>query len=130
MKTIIAGSRLFRDPDTFQDAIAQSGFAITEIVTTGEPGTATLGSDWAKQNRIPITEFPLDTSKYGEQAWSHRNSDMADHSDAIIALWDIESVELVNLVRRSRVRGLHVFVWRYNEEGCEPLRYGTLFMSP
>ena len=43
MKVIIAGSRNFTDYKVLQDAIKNSGFKITEVVSGGAKGVDSLG---------------------------------------------------------------------------------------
>ncbi|TVR45941.1 MAG: DUF2493 domain-containing protein [Planctomycetota bacterium] len=86
MKVIIAGSRGIADKTVLNDAIQESGFAITEVVSGCAKGVDKLGEEWATENNIPIKRF--------KTRWVHRgsgldnNKKMIDYADAAIILWD------------------------------------------
>jgi hypothetical protein len=42
------------------DAVDHSGFTITEIVSGRTGGVDTLGDRWAKENSMPVKQFPAD----------------------------------------------------------------------
>jgi hypothetical protein len=58
MKIIIAGSRSMTDPSIVDDAIRDSRFQITEVVSGGATGVDTLAEIWAEQKGIPVKRFP------------------------------------------------------------------------
>lgn len=88
MRTIIAGSRTFWDYNILEGVIADSGFAITQVVCGMAMGADTVGWAWAHVNRIPILELPAKWHQHGRNAGPIRNAEMAKNADALIAVWD------------------------------------------
>lgn len=88
MKAIIAGSRCGCSMVKLMDGIKVSQFNITEVVSGCAMGIDAQGEIWARDNSIPIKEFPADWEKYGKSAGYIRNSQMADYADCLIAFWD------------------------------------------
>lgn len=91
MKTIIAGSRGVTDYDTVLEAIKESGFQITEVITGMANGPDKLGLLWAVENNIPYTKFPARWGVYGKKAGFLRNIEMLNYAEALIAIWDGKS---------------------------------------
>lgn len=91
MRVIIAGSRTIRDVALVAEAVAKSGFNVTEVVEGGARGVDTLAFDWAHSQGVPVKVFPADWNRYGKQAGILRNLQMADYADALIAIWDGKS---------------------------------------
>lgn len=91
MRTIIAGSRTITDPKVIEEAIAASGFTITEVVCGGAAGVDTLGKDWAVLRGIPVKMFPADWDTYGKAAGPIRNAQMADYADQAICIFDVQA---------------------------------------
>ncbi len=111
MKVIIAGSRSFVDipargseetqldwlrrvrkaydkaVDFVRDAITNSGFEVTEVVSGGAQGIDTAGELWANREGLPIKYMPADWSQ-GRGAGFARNEQMAEYADALVAIWD------------------------------------------
>jgi len=112
MKTIIAGSRDITEYDLVVQAIAESGFVITEVVCGMAKGVDMLGYRYAKDHRIPIKEFPADWNKHGRAAGPIRNKEMALYAEALIALWDGESRGTKNMIDLATKQGLRVYVKR------------------
>ncbi len=91
MKTIIAGSRTITDPKVIEEAVAASGFIITEVVCGGAAGVDTLGRDWATLRGIPVKEFPADWDTHGKAAGPIRNAQMAEYADQVICIFDVQA---------------------------------------
>lgn len=125
MKVIIAGSRSITSYKYVEDAVALSGFDITEVVSGTAGGVDTLGELWAK-NHINgnVSLFPADWDdinvpenyikinkfgkKYNSKAGFMRNQDMADYADALIAVHN-GSPGTRDMISRATKRGLKVF---------------------
>jgi hypothetical protein len=117
MKTIIAGSRKFNNREAVFAAVTESGFVITEVVSGTAKGVDRLGEDWAKQNGVPIKQFPADWVKHKRPIGKNpagmiRNGEMAVYADALIAIWDGESPGTKGMIDLARSRGLQVYVKR------------------
>lgn len=110
MRTIIAGSRSIEDYNKLLTAISKSGFKITHVVCGGAKGVDTLGLWFAKQNNIPYTMFYPDWNKYGKKAGFIRNQEMAQHADALIALWDGSSKGTNHMINIALDQELEVYV--------------------
>ena len=89
MKVIIAGSRGINSPRLVLDAIEQSGFTITEVVSGGAWGVDKLGEVYALGRGLPVKQFIPDWGGHaGARAGFVRNSQMGEYADALIAIWD------------------------------------------
>lgn len=116
MKIVIAGSRGITDYTVLKDAIAQTDFSdITEVVSGCARGVDTLGERWAKSANVPIKEFRADWARFGKSAGIYRNAEMAEYSDGLIALWDMESRGTLHMIDCMRKRNKPFEV--YNEVG-------------
>jgi hypothetical protein len=110
MKTIIAGSRSITDLIHVLDAVANCPWTITEDVSGCALGVDTLGEQYAQLHGLPITKFPADWHKHGRIAGPLRNQQMLDYSDALIAIWDGKSKGTLDMIRRSRKRGIPIHI--------------------
>ena len=110
MKTIIAGSRDINEFDTVKEAIEESKFKITEIVSGGCRGVDWLGECYGNENEISTKSFPADWKQHGKAAGPIRNREMAEYADALIAVWDGQSKGTANMIQEAKEKGLKVFV--------------------
>lgn len=113
MKVIIAGSRSIKDDDFVADAIAESGFVITEVVSGGAVGVDRSGEYWAKRQGISMRQFIPDWDKYGKGAGFVRNIAMAEYADALIACRSHGSRGTTHMIETAKSKGLKVFVVEY-----------------
>ena len=125
MRTIIAGSRSITDYNLVLEAIEESEFIITEVVSGKAQGIDTLGERYAKENNIPIKEFPanwndlkvehciIKRNAYGKEynvlAGFNRNQDMADYADALIAV-TTGSSGTNDMIQRAYLNNLKVYI--------------------
>lgn len=107
LKVIIAGGRDFKDYSVLLQAIANSGFEITEVVSGHAPGADRLGERYANDNKIQLTLFPADWYNNGKAAGAIRNRQMAHYADALIALPGGPGTR--NMVEQAKRYGLAVF---------------------
>lgn len=88
MKVIIAGSRIIDDKKVVWDALNNSKFDITELISGGAIGVDRLGEEWARSKKIPVSTYKpyyaIDNPKYAPLL---RNEKMAQDGDALIAVW-------------------------------------------
>lgn len=126
MKTIIAGSRTITGFSIVQEAIEESGFEITEVVSGDAKGVDSTGTSWGLQNELTVTHFPADWDnieapgavirinkwgrKYNAKAGYDRNEKMAQYADALIAIWDGKSSGTKNMIDNARKYGLKVYI--------------------
>lgn len=110
MKTIIAGSRTIKDINCVFRAVADSDFDVTCVVSGGAKGVDLLGEDYAMFFELPIHRFNADWDKYGKSAGYIRNKEMAEHADALIAIWDGKSKGTKHMIDIATKKGLKVYV--------------------
>jgi len=124
MKVIIAGSRDVNDPRLLEQAIADSGFVITKVVSGGCRGVDRLGEQWAISHGVPVQPFPAawsnvdaegavvryrrDGSAYNVLAGFWRNQEMADYADGLIAIRRHGSTGTTDMVQRMQHKPSHV----------------------
>jgi len=111
MKTIIAGSRSINSYIVIQQAVEDSGFEISEVVSGAARGVDALGEEFAYKNHIPLRIFPADWAAFGPSAGMERNSKMVAYSDALIAVWDGKSRGTADTIDKARKAGLKVFIY-------------------
>lgn len=105
MKVIIAGSRdiLSRLTKPFvisliDQAVEDSGWEVSEVVSGCARGVDRIGEEWAEANLIPVRRFPAQWQEFGRRAGMIRNHKMAEYADGLIAVWDGESPGTRNMV--------------------------------
>ena len=111
MKTIIAGSRSFDDIKLVYRAIAESDFYITEVVSGTANGIDKLGEEYARNFRLKVKRFPAMWDIYGKSAGYIRNVQMAEYSDALVAVWDGVSKGTKHMIDIAKAKGLKVYVY-------------------
>lgn len=117
MKVIIAGSRSITNAATVANAIKESGFPVSEVVSGGARGVDKIGEFYAAIDKIPIKQFIPDWDGLGKVAGFIRNQAMADYADALIAVWDGKSRGTKDMIDRATKKGLKVFVYNPNGGG-------------
>lgn len=110
MKTIIAGSRTVECYQDVLNAIHNSGFKITEIISGGARGADALGEWYATDNELPLKIFPAKWATFGQSAGHQRNLEMALYANALIAIWDGYSKGTKDMINIARRFGLKVYV--------------------
>lgn len=109
MRTIIAGSRNITNADLIRQAIQESGFDITQVITGGARGVDRIAHDICKA-KYDCKIFYADWNKYNKRAGMIRNNEMADNADALIAIWDGKSKGTENMIKTAKAKGLKVYV--------------------
>lgn len=102
MKVIIAGSRDIDDYKLVEEAMWNSGFEASEIVSGGARGVDFLGEEYARKNNISLRVFNANWNLYGKPAGMFRNMDMSEHADALLAVWDGTSKGTKNMIETMR----------------------------
>jgi hypothetical protein len=98
MRVIIAGSRGIEDYELVVRAVDESNFQVTEVVSGTARGVDRLGERWARENGVPVVQFPADWMKHGKRAGYLRNEQMGEYADALVAVWDGFSRGTVHMV--------------------------------
>lgn len=111
MRTIIAGSRSITDYRAVCDAVTESGFDVTTVVSGTAHGVDQIGERWAGKHGVQVDRFPAQWDRDGKSAGYKRNVVMAILSDALIALWDGKSRGTKHMIEEAKRRGLRVFVY-------------------
>lgn len=83
-----------------------------EIVSGGARGVDTCAKNYALANGIKLTEFLPDYERYGNAAPLRRNDLIVDYADEVLAFWDGSSTGTQYVVRRCRMTGTPVKVFK------------------
>jgi YspA, cpYpsA-related SLOG family len=114
VKTIIAGSRTIEDYLLVEQAIRESGFEITEVVSGTARGVDRLGEQWAFQRGIPVQRFFPDWDQFGKRAGFLRNEQMAKYAEALIAVSKNGSSGTNDMIRRAELNNLKIHILYLN----------------
>lgn len=93
-KLIIAGSRGITDLEVVEQAVRESGFKPTVIISGGALGVDTLAVEYAQKYNIPYEVYLPDwrpNGIYDITAGHKRNAIMGDKGDALVAIWNGKS---------------------------------------
>ncbi len=110
MKVIIAGGRDITDYELVLEAIRESGFTPTKIVSGGARGVDALGERYARDHDLPYEIHQANWVDNGRAAGPIRNRLMASVSEGLIAIWDGKSRGTKNMIDEATKRNLKVFV--------------------
>ena len=110
MRTIIAGSRSVHDLNEVLIAVLEAPWVPTSVVSGTARGADRLGEQFAHDFSLPVTRFPADWSAHGKRAGFLRNKEMAEHADALVALWDGHSRGTKSMIDIAAAKGLAVHV--------------------
>ena len=115
MKVVIAGSRSITDFEIVKQAIVESGFEVTQVISGTARGVDTLGAQYGKENNIPVREMSANWDYWGKIAGWKRNEEMAEVADALVAIWLIDengegSKGTRNMISIAKRKGLKIFV--------------------
>jgi len=116
---ILCGTRTFDDYDLLCEKV---GFYLSRralrnvtVLSGGCRGADKAGERWARENSVPILEFPAEWDKHGKSAGYIRNKQMAEKGTHLIAFWDGKSKGTEMMIRLAREHGLKVRVVRYDK---------------
>ena len=96
-------------------AIAESGFKISEVVSGMARGADTLGEMWALEHGVAVMQFPALWNVFGKRAGMIRNKAMACYADALIALWDGQSPGTEHMIREASSHKIPIHIARIND---------------
>ena len=110
MKLIIAGPRDYCIYETLLEAIAESGFKPTVIVSGGAPGVDSMGERYARENDLVIARFVADWNAYGKAAGPKRNQQMSVYAHALLAIRKGGSPGTKDMIDRATIQGLQIYI--------------------
>lgn len=113
MKTIIAGSRSILSYQKMLEAVRESQFFISEVVSGGAKGVDQLGEKYAQEYHLPLKRFLPDWTRFGKRAGILRNTEMGNYAEALIALWDGNSRGTQHMIEYAKKKGLRVYVYQF-----------------
>ena len=107
MKVAVIGSRNLKVDDLGK--YLPEG--VTEIVSGGARGVDTCAREYARANKIKLTEFLPEYDKYGRGAPLRRNITIIEYSDLVLAFWDGSSHGTKYVIDNCKKRGVPVKVY-------------------
>lgn len=110
MRTIVAGSRSVHDWLPVWEKLEKLRPPITLLISGMAAGPDTMGLDWAKKYDVPFECYPAQWRKFGKVAGFHRNIQMADRAERLVAFWDGRSRGTRHMIEVAREKGLIVEV--------------------
>lgn len=111
MKVIIAGSREGFVAKNVFEAVEQSGFSISEVVSGGARGVDRDGEYYARCNNLPVKQFIPKWDMLGKAAGFWRNDEMAKYADALVAIWDGKSKGTKHMIDAMTKLGKPIYVY-------------------
>lgn len=119
MKLIIAGSRTFDDYEDMVDVLnrVKQLHDITQVVCGTAKGADTLGKRWARENNVPVKDFPADWQTYGKSAGHVRNWDMGEYANVAVIFIENSSRGSLHMWNVMKELSKPVYVSIYNEYG-------------
>jgi len=80
MRALVCGGRNFHDYEWLCEVLSSfenfKGQKITEVIHGAAWGADYLAGVWARQNKLPVREFPADWTTHGHDAGPLRNAQM------------------------------------------------------
>jgi hypothetical protein len=119
MKTIIAGTRTFKDPTLLWWVMDSLPWYVTEVVSGCAPGADHLGEVWAMAHNVPIMRMPAEWKLQGIAAGPLRNQRMALWADAAVIFWDGESRGTKSMIELATARKLKLVTHIYTKASAE-----------
>ncbi|AGR46616.1 hypothetical protein vBBak6_063 [Bacillus phage v_B-Bak6] len=117
MKIIVAGGRKFGDYPKLKAMLDHLFVTLDkrdiEIVSGKAEGADQLGELYAKENNIPVKDFPANWTEFGKKAGAKRNKEMAMYADACICFWDGSSHGTRNMIEIAEAWKLDLRIVRY-----------------
>ena len=109
MKIVVGGSRDFSDYEVlceFLDSLLD-GADVSDLMflSGGCRGADLLAERYAAERGITIERHLPEWDKYGRAAGVHRNCEMVDEADKVVAFWDGKSRGTKSLIEYAKKRG-------------------------
>lgn len=112
MKVIVAGSRTGFVARNVFEAIEESQFIVTEIVSGHAQGVDKDGEYYAYCNSLPIKVFIPEWDTHGKKAGILRNKQMGNYADALVAVWDGNSKGTKHMIEYMQSLNKPVYVYK------------------
>ncbi len=108
MRILVCGSRHFNDYKLLEETL--DGIGITEVIHGAARGADRLSGDWAKENNVPVQEFPANWDVYGRRAGPIRNYQMLKEGkpELVVAFIAPNSRGTKHMVEISQKAGIPV----------------------
>ena len=123
MRCVIAGSRSITSYEIVCEAIKESRYDITVVISGRAWGVDLLGERWANEHGIPIeTHKPIwrrEDGSYNPGAGLIRNTKMAQVGDCGIIVWDGHSTGSRDMSEKLIKAGKPCFIYMYTTEEPE-----------
>ena len=108
MRVAVVGSRTLRVPDLGRYLPAGT----TAIISGGAAGVDTDAARYAAAAGLPLTVIRPDYARYGRSAPLHRNLQIIDSCDLVLAFWDGSSRGTAFVIDRCRKIGKPLRIFR------------------
>ena len=109
MKIVVGGSRDFCDYKVLREFldIVLDGADLSDvtILSGGCRGADMLAEQYAEERGIWVERHPAEWDKYGRAAGVHRNCEMVDEADKVVAFWDEKSRGTKSLIEYAKKCG-------------------------
>ncbi len=76
-------------------------------------GADELAKKYALDNNISYVEFAANWAKYGPAAGPHRNKEIIDACDVVVAFWDGKSKGTANSIKLAKCKCSPLHIIRY-----------------
>jgi len=115
IRIIVAGGRDFNDYELLKEKLDKLNKHLNrfEVVSGKARGADSLGERYARENDLPIAEFPADWDTHGKKAGFLRNADMADYADGCVVFWDGKSKGTQHMINLAKEKGIQLAVVEY-----------------
>jgi hypothetical protein len=110
MKVLICGSRSIDSEHLLREALEESKFKVSAIISGGATGADRLGESYAKSLNLPLEIYKPDWKRFRKGAGIIRNKQMVEAADAVISLWDGKSRGTKSTIEYAKKVGKPVYV--------------------
>ena len=114
MKIVVGGCRDFCDYEVLREfldtLLAGTDISNVTILSGGCRGADMLAEQYAAEHGIPVERHPAEWDKYGRAAGIHRNREMVDEADKVVAFWDGKSRGTKSLIEYAKKCGKKIEV--------------------
>jgi hypothetical protein len=123
MKVIVVGNRTGPASTDVWEALLKCRFKKDMIITSGSRGVDEFAQHWAKENDVPLKVILCEGKDSGVLSgpdpgllWEECNQKMVDQADALVAVWDGQSIGTKDIIHRAVDKGLHIYIHYWNRK--------------